>query len=207
MNQKIVPLHIDGIHGSLYAGFLPRLGSLVLDFIFIVPVIFTILYLNGTGKDVFFYTVVPNLLFGVWYHIYLPKRYGGTPGKLVTGIRIIRLDGEPIGWKEAFMRHLVLLILSLSGAIMMGFCMLQADDAVFQSMGWMQQTQYVMTLAPMYFAVSTWVNNLWVFSEFIVLMTNDRKRAIHDYMAGTVIVNALYLDKIREVMHAENTKA
>jgi uncharacterized RDD family membrane protein YckC len=33
--------------------------------------------------------------------IYLVKKYGGTPGKLIVGIKIIKLDGTDVTWKEA----------------------------------------------------------------------------------------------------------
>jgi len=36
-----------------------------------------------------------------------------------------------------------------------------------------------------------------------VLLTNDRKRAIHDFIAGTVIVKKMYIDKINEVMYSQ----
>lgn len=133
MNKKIVPLHLNGIHNDIYAGFLPRLGSLLLDFVFAAPVIFLLLYINSMSMNMYFYTAFPNLLFVLWYNIYVPKRYGGTFGKLVTGIKIIRLDGEPIGWKEAFMRHVVLLALTLFSIVIMIYCVLQADETTFNS--------------------------------------------------------------------------
>lgn len=203
MNKKIVPLHLNGIHNDIYAGFLPRLGSLMLDFVFAAPVIFLLLYINSMSMNMYFYTAVPNLLFVLWYNIYVPKRYGGTFGKLVTGIKIIRLDGEPIGWKEAFMRHVVLLALTLFSIIIMIYCVLQADKTTFNSYSWLQQTNYLMTFAPVSFIISAWLNNVWIYSEFIVLLLNERKRAVHDYIAGTVIVKAIYIDKIRAAMQEE----
>jgi len=52
--------------------------------------------------------------------------------------------------------------------------------------------------------VYTWINNIWVYSEFIVLLTNNRKRAIQDYIAGTVIVKGKFVDIIRETMKTQN---
>ncbi len=204
--DKQTPLQIDGITDSIYAGFWSRLASLLLDFIFILPVVFLTLYLNGLGKNIYFYTFIPNLAFGLWYSIYLPKKHGGTPGKLVAGIKIIRLDGEPIDWKEAILRHIVLFALTILSSIMMTVNLLEADEATFASLSWLQQSQYLMSLSPLFFKFYTWTSNIWIYSEFIVLLTNKRKRAIHDFIAGTVIVKAKYVDKIREAMNVNKNQ-
>ncbi|MCK9412587.1 MAG: RDD family protein [Prolixibacteraceae bacterium] len=96
MNNKQTPLRLSGVSENIYAGFWIRLGSLFLDTIFILPVVFLTLYLNSRGQYIYFYTIIPSLTFGLWYNIYLPKRYGGTPGKLAVGINIIRFDGGSI---------------------------------------------------------------------------------------------------------------
>jgi uncharacterized RDD family membrane protein YckC len=31
-------------------------------------------------------------------------------------------------------------------------------------------------------------NSLWIYSEFIVLLTNEKRRALHDFMAGTIVI-------------------
>jgi uncharacterized RDD family membrane protein YckC len=31
---------------------------------------------------------------------------------------------------------------------------------------------------------------VWVYSEFAVLLTNRKRRAIHDFMAGMVVIRA-----------------
>jgi uncharacterized RDD family membrane protein YckC len=201
MNKNQTPLEIDGIDESIYAGFWARFASLILDSIIMMPIIFLILYLNGLGKNIFFYTLIPNFVLGLWYYIYLPKKYGGTPGKLIAGMKIIKLNGESIDWKEAILRHSILLVLTLFSVIMMTSCLLSADETTFNSLGWFERSQYLMSLSPVFFLIYTWTSNLWIYSEFIVLLTNKRKRAIHDYIAGTVIVKAKYIDEIRETMN------
>ena len=203
MYNKQTPLQIDGIKDNLYAGFWVRFGSLLLDAIIMIPLIIFTLYLNGLGKNIYFITFIPNLLFGLWYGIYLPKKYGGTPGKLILGLKIIRLDGQAIDWKEAILRYSISMIISLFSVVMMTACILQADDFVYTNLGWMKQTEYLMSLSPTFFKVHTWISNIWIYSELIVILTNKRKRAIHDFIAGTVIVNAKYIDQIRQVMKQE----
>ncbi|OOG71166.1 RDD family protein [Flavobacterium sp. A45] len=204
MNKNQIPLEINGISESIYAGFWTRFASLLLDAIITLPIIYLTLYLNGLGKNIYFYTLIPNFGFGLWYYIYLTKKYGGTPGKLITGMKIIKLNGESIEWREAFLRHSVLLALTLLSIIMMSSCLLSADEIIFNNLGWLKRSQYLMSLSPLFFLIYTWATNIWIYSEFIVLLTNKRKRAIHDYIAGTVIVKAKYIEKIRETMNIKN---
>lgn len=200
MHESQTPLAIEGVNDTLYADFWSRLGSLLLDFVFLIPFGWLMLYFNTTTKYAILYTAIPNLLFSIFYHIYLPKKYGGTPGKLIAGIKIIRLDGQPIGYKEAFIRHSILLLLTAMNLVIVIMAMSKADDGVYQSLSWLQQTQYLMSFEPGAYRLNLWLNNIWVYGELIVLLTNKRKRAVHDFMAGTVIVKTKYIEKIREAM-------
>lgn len=200
MKNKQTPIHISGIHESLYAGFWTRFGSLLADFIFLSPIVILTLFLNGLDKNAYFYTFIPSIAFGIWYNIYLPRRYGGTPGKLVSGIKIIRSDGEEIGWREAFLRHIVLLVLTVVSSIVMIVCLTNADAETFSSLGWLKRSQYLMTFAPGFYLFYSWATNIWMYGELIVLLTNRRKRAIHDFIAGTVIIKEKYHKAILKAM-------
>lgn len=201
MNEQQTPLEIEGVTENIYAGFWRRFGALWLDVIFVLPVILFIQFFNSLNKDIYFITLIPNLLFLLWYNIYLPKQYGGTPGKLAVGIKIIRIDGYSIGWNEAILRHIVMLALSVLSSIMLAVSVLEADNDIFTNLGWLEQSQYLAARTPVYTKIHSWVSNIWVYSEMIVLLLNDRKRAIHDFIAGTVIVKDKYIDKIQEVMN------
>lgn len=202
MSIRQTPLTIEGIPENIYAGFWIRLGALLLDFLIVLPVSLLTLYLNGLDKNAYYFTVVPSLIFGLWYYIYLVKKYGGTPGKLIAGIAIIRIDGEKIEWKEAILRHIVLFGLSIFGIVLTIISLMHANPVQYESLGWMHKQQYLMALSPVLFAFYTWTSNIWIYSEYIVLLTNKRKRAIHDYIAGTVIVKKEFVVKLQEIMRS-----
>jgi uncharacterized RDD family membrane protein YckC len=204
MTTKKTPLKIDGISTSIYAGFWIRLGSLLLDFIIMIPVVAFILYLNGLSLNSYYYTFIPNLIFTIWYRIYLVKKYGGTPGKLIMGIKILKIDGSDVSWKEAILREIVIISLTIFADIIQIIALSQADKTHYESLTWLTKEQYVMSLTPLLFTIYTWLSNTWVYSEFFVLLFNKRKRALHDFIAKTVIVRTMYIDKIRETMNADN---
>jgi len=201
MTTKQTPLTIDGIRESLYAGFWIRFASLLLDILIISPVIFIVLYLNGLSVNAFFYTVIPTLIFHFWYNIYLVQKNGGTPGKLILGITILKTDGTDLTWREAILRHIVSFSLTIFITIITIIAILQSDPEYYESLNWMKKQEYLMTLLPVYSAIFSWTNNLWTFSEIIVLLFNKRKRALHDFIADTVIVRTVYIDKMRVAMN------
>ena len=38
---------------------------------------------------------------------------------------------------------------------------------------------------------------LWTWSELIVMLTNRQRRALHDFIAGTVVIKKEYADPIQ----------
>jgi len=203
MNKTQTPLEIEGINGNIYAGFWIRLGSLLLDILIMAPIIFITLYLNGLDKNVYYFTLIPVLIFDFWYNIYLVKKHGGTPGKLLSGIKIIKIDGDQIDWKEAILRDIVTFLLAICYAVITIIALSEANTEYYESLTWITKYQYLVTLAPLLFSSYTWLSNIWTYSELVVLLFNKRKRSLHDFIAGTVIVRAKYIDQIREAMNPD----
>lgn len=191
------PLKIDGITDSLYAGFWSRLGSLLLDLLIIIPFTGIMLYLNNVGLEIYYITILPSLIFGLWYNVYLIQKYGGTPGKLIVGIKVIKINGEKVEWKEAILRHIVMFGITLISVFIMIRSIGIADESYYENLTWMQKGQYLMGLSPVLFLVHTWMSNIWIYGELIVLLTNKRKRAVHDFIAGTVIIKKKYEESIQ----------
>lgn len=205
MAGKKTPLTIDGINESIYAGFWTRLASLLLDVLITLPYIFLVLYIHGLSKNAYFFTFIPELIFDFWFSIYLVKKYGGTPGRLIVGIKIIKLDGTDVTWREAILRHIIAFVLTIFSSILSIYALSLADGEYYESLGWMEKQEYLIGLNPILFKFFTWTCNIWVYSELFVLLFNKRKRALHDFMAFTVIVKTKYIEKIREVLNADQT--
>ena len=198
MIRNQIPLTIDGINESIYAGFVVRLGALLLDFLIMLPFYYLILFLSGLSKEAYYFTILPGLVFQFWYNIYLVKKYGGTPGKLITGIRILKMDGTDVEWREAILRDIINVFLSIVFTAITVFALSQADSYYYESLTWREKHKYLITLTPVLYIFYQWVSNIWMYSELVVLLFNRRRRALHDFIAGTVIVKLKYLSRIRE---------
>jgi uncharacterized RDD family membrane protein YckC len=173
-----------------YAGFWPRLGSLLLDLIILLPIGALVFWGSSSFRLFDLYYLIPGAVLGLFYSVYLVRRHGGTPGKLIVGIRIRKLDGEPVGYREAFLRFLPDFILATLGSIAFIIAVFHMTDAEYHSLAIMERTKRMLELAPSWYGPLHWIQTAWIWGELIVLLTNRKRRALHDFIAGTVVVHA-----------------
>lgn len=194
MKNAILPVKFLKLDEKIYAGFWRRFGAFWVDFFITIPVIIGIIYINNLGRLNLLYTLFPSYLFFFIYHIYFVKLWGATPGKIITKIKIIRSDGIPLGWKEACLRHIIQFVLGILGAIALSIPLINMTDVEFSSISFTEKQRLMIQLAPFWYKFVNWSNNIWIWSEFIVLLLNKRKRALHDYVAGTVVIKKKHED-------------
>jgi uncharacterized RDD family membrane protein YckC len=171
-----------------YGGFWRRFGAYWLDVIILLPLIFVTLWLSTRSKYFYAWYFLPGSLITLWYHVYLVRRFGGTPGKLLMKLRICKVDGQSVGYKEAALRYLVLLILSSVQSIAVIISALHMTDATYVSLGFMARSQALVAGAPSWYRPVNVALQVWIWSEFLVLLTNKKRRELHDFMAGTVVI-------------------
>jgi len=132
------------------------------------------------------------------YFVYLPVRYGATPGKRLLGMTILKIDGSAIGYRESFLKMLPMLIFALIGFLVQSYQISLADADTFSDLRWQQQANYLRSLAPLPFYLYIGLVYVFYFANLIIFLTNDRKRSIGDCLAGTVVVYDKFLGKIEE---------
>jgi uncharacterized RDD family membrane protein YckC len=172
-----------------YGGFWPRLAAALLDAVVLSPIMALTFWGISTFRLFQFYYLVPSTLFGLFYSVYLVGHFGGTPGKLIVGIRIRKLNGEPIGYRQAFLRYSVEFILGLLTSVALVFPLFHMNDAQYHSLSFTQLSLRISEMAPSWYKPLQWVQTAWVWGELIVLLTNRKRRALHDFIAGTVVVH------------------
>ncbi len=121
---------------------------------------------------------VPWLLYTVALH----ARYGQTVGKMVTKVKVVDFKTEQnIGYKQACLRECVPLVLNVVG------------------MSWQIFVIFTRDLTPAAFAQSKEFEDVplwllaglpacWFLAELLTMLTNEKRRALHDLIAGTVVV-------------------
>jgi uncharacterized RDD family membrane protein YckC len=183
-----------------YAGFWPRFGALLLDFVVFSPIMGLTLYLSYNFRLFNLYYFIPGLFISFMYSIYLVRRYGGTPGKLLMGLRITRLDFSPISYREAILRDAPDFILGAIASFAIIIASLKMTDAEYLSLSTTVQFKTLQDHTPPWYKVIGVIQNIWIWGEFIVLLTNRKRRALHDFIAGTVVIK-----KPRTKVHSTST--
>jgi uncharacterized RDD family membrane protein YckC len=161
-----------------YRTFWPRLGAVFLDAAALAP-------LNWADQVIWNSTSAVPLLFG-WsiisvavslaYPIYFVAKLGQTPGKMACGVKIVSLNDSPVSLKQAVLRE-ILGVLSSLGSILVQVSNIFNGHLANRALG--------------SYHSSLWVGGIvlfLVFLEFVTMLTKGRRRAIHDFIAGTVVV-------------------
>ena len=102
---------------------------------------------------------------------------GQTVGKMATGVKIFDKSEElEITWKQAIMRDIVPVFffsVSLIYVIVSGVSIEQA---------------FTNDMSNLFVNAYLYSTFMWSFAEFVTMLFNKKRRAIHDYIAGTVVV-------------------
>jgi uncharacterized RDD family membrane protein YckC len=182
----------DSLH---YGGFWVRFAAVGIDILIMLPLIAVITWANQRSRLFEIYYFIPRIFIVLFYDVYLVRRFGGTPGKLIMRLRIRKVSGEPVGYREAILRSAPDFLLGLLMSIALLSARLTMTDAEFYALSFAESAVHH---APRWFKPLRVIQDIWATSEFIVLLTNRKRRALHDFIAGTVVVyNPKLIDRDR----------
>lgn len=162
-----------------YNTFIPRLVALMLDMILLAPLIIVDDWLKTHFADSarlpIFITIL-NLT-GPVYVILMHFYFGQTVGKMLMKIKVLDISENPIKFYQSVLRDLPQLI----------------SVFVFGLFG---NPDYFMDgkFNPAEFSANPVGNSfyvlfaVWGLADIVVFFTNDKRRALHDFIAGTVVV-------------------
>jgi uncharacterized RDD family membrane protein YckC len=173
--------------GVQYAGFWRRFASLWVDTIVLLPIGLLETWLAGERRDLAVALLAPNFLVGWAYTVGLHARWGQTAGKMVVVIRVLSTDASPIGLRQAFLRSSVDIGLGLVIAVVHGWALLQIPEAQYAVMDGAARQARLYELIGEWWALP-WLLMAWYWSEVVTMLFNRRRRAPHDFLAGTIVV-------------------
>ncbi len=164
-----------------YAGFWRRLGAALIDVFIFIP-LYPSLFSGCTHwKTLFLESLGTGLLY-TFYVVYCHGRWGQTLGKKITRIRVTKLDGTRINWRIAFLRYFVDFAFTILSFVVSTATFLSITDFNSVVCGVQPDIGYVDLVS------LAWI--IWICSDLAVLLFNKKKRAIHDFIAHTVVIHA-----------------
>jgi len=173
---------------SMYSSVWQRIGAQMLDIFIFLPIIAVGIWASSQSRlfDVYFFPFM--VLFNLWYNVYLVKRFGGTPGKLLVDLKVVKVEGGSIGYKEAILRYAVLLLLTIAGQVGYLQAMEGMTETEYYSLNWMERAARIQEIAPTWLSTVRLITNFWLVTQLIAMLANAKRRAVHDFIAGTVVI-------------------
>jgi uncharacterized RDD family membrane protein YckC len=113
------------------------------------------------------------------YTVVMHARYGQTFGKMVTKVRVVdfRTEGR-ISWRQAWLREGIPMALSFGLLGWQVFLILTGSLSPSAVTETPDNGPWLLTALP----------GLWFLAEILTMLTNDKRRALHDVIAGTVVI-------------------
>ncbi len=112
-------------------------------------------------------------------------RFGQTLGKMVCKVKVIdKSEKKPITYRQAFLRDSVVIILGLLFTFFAGSGFLDGINPY-------NRPETVNAEIPPWMSFLSWINSLWFFIEIITMLTNKKRRAVHDFIASSVVVKIM----------------
>ncbi len=192
-DKEFLPVRAKSSGHKVYAGFWPRLVAGLADTLILLPFTSFFIWLEGLDRALAIIVTIPSYVLFAMYNVFFNARFGGTLGKLAVGIRITRPDGSRIGWAEAWKRSAVDLVFAFIMLLVEVWGLTQVDPDRYVTLGWVERAQLVNEHAPAWFGSVGIFHQVWIWSEVVVLLFNARKRAIHDFIAGTVVIDRAFV--------------
>jgi uncharacterized RDD family membrane protein YckC len=153
-------------------GFKRFIAAIVDGLLLLLPVIvFTANF--GIKQEYAVLMSVFNMLLPVVYSVFMHFKYGQTLGKMLVNVQVKDISEEGrLTLKQALLRDSILIGLEIVGLISLLF-LTYSDSPILQTL------------------MDNIISNavfLWTLLEIVSMLTNEKGRAIHDFIARTVVV-------------------
>jgi uncharacterized RDD family membrane protein YckC len=154
-----------------------RFWAAIVDMIVFMPFLLISKWMVQSGYDasLFMAWTIFTTLVPIAYSVLLHYKYGQTIGKWVTGIKVIDVsETRLISLRQSLMRESFYLGIELIALFYFLFLVFQVGD-----INYIIEDYRSFTDLP-YF--------LWLLLELVSMLTNKKRRAVHDFLAKSVVV-------------------
>lgn len=155
-----------------------RFWAALIDGLVFIPFALVDMYVRSHFYDkptlciwVAFMTVL-TIVYSVFFHY----RYGRTLGKWVVGVKVVNIDEtKNITLKQSLLRDSFYVILETLALIYLAFQMAMSNLTTIE-------------LLDNFDSFGGTIALIWVLLELVSMLTNDKRRAVHDFIAGSVVI-------------------
>jgi uncharacterized RDD family membrane protein YckC len=156
---------------------LKRLGAAIVDGIVFMPLLLVDQWLLGKTDNsslIISWTIFTTFL-SLFYSIFAHYKYGQTIGKWVTGVKVLDIsETSTLTLRQSFLRDSFYLVIEIIGLLYFTFLVFQTG-----------KTEYILND---YRSFADQPILWWTLIELISMLTNTKRRAVHDFLARSVVV-------------------
>jgi uncharacterized RDD family membrane protein YckC len=175
--------HISGLR---FAGFKKRIFAGIIDGVLYIPILILPYQFHYSSGISFILMSSCLMVISYSYIIIFMTIRGQTIGKMFVKIKVTKVDGNKIKFKQSFIRSSVDLSFSFLIIITYFIILGHLPESSFSNISYQEVIKLFHTplLEP-----ANWLMNLWFLSEFVTLLFNNKRKALHDFLAGTVVLD------------------
>ena len=156
---------------------LKRFGAAIIDGIVFLPFVVIENWLFGNTESLAVRMVWTFflLILTCFYSIFLHYKYGQTIGKWVTGVKVLDIgELKTMSFKQSVIRDSFYLITEILAVLYFTYLFFSASqtDNLFED----------------YSNFKSYPILIWTLLELITMLTNNKRRAVHDFIAKSVVV-------------------
>lgn len=114
------------------------------------------------------------------YSVLMHGFYGQTIGKRFAGVKVLDISEKPITMRQAFLRDSVYIGLNIIALLLFLYMRVVGE---LPNTPVINLTRYLVGYAALG----------WFLLEILTTLTNKKRRAVHDFIAGTVVVRTEFI--------------
>jgi len=161
-----------------YQTFWPRFWAAFIDALVLFPTGYfsTWIYSIGLPSTLNLIYFAFDTLLGFAYSVGMHGRFGQTLGKMAMKVVVLDKSLGALSWKQAFVRDLVPILIAIAYVVDVSGLVLDGvnPDELYEK-GYRMSP--LLSLA-----------FFWMAAELLTMLTNDKRRALHDFIAKSVVV-------------------
>jgi uncharacterized RDD family membrane protein YckC len=170
----------------VYASFWHRMAAGLVDSVIMAPLFVIDAVFGGSSQLFPLYMLITTQVLIAAY-IYMIVKFGGTPGKLMLGMRIAMVDGAPVTLKAALLRNCVIWALGLLSSAMVVRAAFAMTPEAYVDLDYFERSA-AMSESTQSILIISILMQVWLVTSAIAFFISKKNRALHDLMAGTIVI-------------------
>ena len=129
-----------------------------------------------------FWDIISDWLTAI-YFVVLHGIYGQTIGKKICKVKILNKDENRLSFKQAALRDIVPIITNIASSVWI----ISNSELYYHFVTNPKDVMKSNAALPQWMLAISMVMCVWSLLEIVTMLTNKRRRAIHDFIAGSIV--------------------